>query len=188
MTPAVDASSRFLGPWGDRFIAAAIAISTFGFLDLAVLAPTRVYYAMAADGLFVRGLSRLHPRYRTPFLAIIVQSVWAIALLLTGTYGQLLDYVVFADWIFFGLSVATLFVFRARMPLEGRAPGTFRSPGYPIVPALFVLVSAGVVLSVVWSNPVRSAVGAALLAAGVPVYWYHARRKTAREGVSAGRV
>ena len=93
------------GAAGDRFVTAAIAISTFGFLNLCVLAPTRVYYAMAADGAFFPQVARLHPKYQTPSLAIVLQSTWAIALTLTGTYGQLLDYVVFADWIFFGLTV-----------------------------------------------------------------------------------
>ncbi|HET9332876.1 MAG TPA: amino acid permease [Gemmatimonadota bacterium] len=175
-TPASDAAARFLGPAGDRFVAAAIAISTFGFLDLAVLAPTRVYYAMAADGLFFRGVARLHPRYRTPSLAIGLQAVWSIALMLTGTYAALIDTVVFADWIFFGLTVGSVLVFRRRIPLASREPGGFRAPFHPILPVLFALVSAGVVASVVLSNPVRSAVGAALLLAGIPAFLYWRRR------------
>ena len=171
-TPASDAAGRLLGPAGDRFIAAAIAISTFGFLDLAVLAPTRVYYAMAADGLFFRGVARLHPRFRTPSLAIVLQAVWAIALAMTGTYAALVDTVVFADWIFFGLTVASVLIFRRRVPLASRPPGGFRAPLYPLLPILFAIVSVGVVASVVASNPVRSAVGAALLLAGVPAFLY----------------
>jgi APA family basic amino acid/polyamine antiporter len=175
-TPASDAAGRLLGPAGDRFVAAAIAVSTFGFLDLAVLAPTRVYYAMAADGLFFRGVSRLHPRFRTPSLAIVLQAAWAIALALTGTYAALVDTVVFADWIFFGLTVGSVLVFRRREPLGSRIAGGFRMPLYPALPILFALVSAGVVASVVASNPVRSAMGAALLLAGVPAYLYWKRR------------
>lgn len=171
MAPAADAARRLFGAAAGRFVAASIAISTFGFLDLAVLAPTRVYYAMAADGLFFSGVARLHPRYRTPSLAILIQSSWATLLMFTGTYAQLLDSVVFADWIFFGLTVGSVFVFRRRQPLRKRSPDSFLTPGYPITPALFVLVAVVVVLSVIWSSPVRSAVGAALLAAGVPVYW-----------------
>ncbi len=175
-TPASDAAGRLLGPGGDRFVAAAIAISTFGFLDLAVLAPTRVYYAMAADGLFFRGVARLHPRFRTPSLAIVLQAAWAIALALTGTYAALVDTVVFADWIFFGLTVASVLVFRRRVPLGSRLAGGFRMPLYPVLPILFAVVSAGVVASVVASNPARSAVGAALLLAGVPAFLYWKRR------------
>ena len=154
-TPASDAAARFLGSGGDRFVAAAIAISTFGFLDLAVLAPTRVYYAMAADGLFFRGVARLHPRFRTPSLAIGLQTAWSIVLALTGTYAALVDTVVFADWIFFGLTVGSVLVFRRKVPLAAREPGGFRAPLVPLLPILFVLVSAGVVASVVGSNPVR---------------------------------
>jgi len=175
-TPASDTAAALLGPAGDRFVAAAIAISTFGFLDLAVLAPTRVYYAMAADGLFFPRVARLHPRFRTPSVAIILQAVWAIVLALTGTYAALVDTVVFADWIFFGLTVGSVLVFRRRLPLAGREPGGFRSPLHPVLPVLFVLVSVGVVASVVASNPVRSAVGAALLFAGVPAFLYWRRR------------
>ena len=119
------------GALGDRFVTAAIAISTFGFLDLAILAPTRVYYAMAADGVFLPALARLHPRYQTPWVAIVIQSTWSCVLALTGRYEQLLNYVVFADWIFFGLTVATVIVFRRTHPLSQRPPGTFRAPGYP---------------------------------------------------------
>src|SRR5688500_15711181 len=142
-TPAADAAARALGPAGDKFVAAAIAISTFGFLDLAVLAPTRVYYAAAADGYLPASLAKLHPRFGTPTLAIVVQPVWAIALVLTGTYGDLLNYVVFADWIFFGATVAALFVWRSRSRGAFEPPNqTYRSPLYPILPAFFVLVAA----------------------------------------------
>jgi basic amino acid/polyamine antiporter, APA family len=175
MTPAADAAARWLGANGDRFVSAAIAVSTFGFLDLAVLAPTRVYYAMAADGAFLPGLARLHPRFRTPGGAIIMQSTWAILLTLSGTYGDLLNTVVFADWIFFGSTVAGLFVLRRRL-----APtGGYRTPGYPWLPALFVLVAVGVVLSVVLTAPLRSAAGAGLLLLGVPVFHFFKRRSAA---------
>ena len=136
-TPASDAAERMFGALGDRFVTAAIAISTFGFLDLAILAPTRVYYAMAADGVFFPALATLHPTYRTPGLAIVLQSTWSCVLALSGTYGQLLNYVVFADWIFFGLTVATVLVFRRTFPLERRPPDSFRAPGYPVVQIAF---------------------------------------------------
>jgi APA family basic amino acid/polyamine antiporter len=169
-TPASRAAAQMFGAYGDRFVTAAIAISTFGFLDLAILAPTRVYYAMAADGVFFKSLATLHPRYRTPWVAIVVQSAWACALALTGRYEQLLNYVVFADWIFFGLTVSTLLVFRRTLPLAQRPAGSFRAPGYPIIPIAFVLTAAAVVLSVVWADPVSASIGAALLAAGIPVF------------------
>jgi APA family basic amino acid/polyamine antiporter len=175
-TPAADAAGRWLGAGGERFVAAAIAVSTFGFLNHAILAATRVYYAMAADRTFFPALGRLHPRFGTPGAAIAVQSAWAIALAMTGTYGDLLDTVVFADWIFFGSTVAAVIVFRRRMPLSQRPAGTFAAPGYPVLPVLFVAAAALVVVSVIHSSPLRSLVGAGLLAAGVPAYWIWSRR------------
>jgi APA family basic amino acid/polyamine antiporter len=170
-TPAASAARIMFGSLGDRFVTAAIAISTFGFLDLAILAPTRVYYAMAADRLFFPALARLHPRYQTPWLAILIQSTWSSVLALTGRYDQLLNYVVFADWIFFGLTVATVLVFRRTHPLGERPAGTFAAAGVPIVPIGFVLIAGAVVASVVWADPASAATGALLLAAGIPVFW-----------------
>jgi basic amino acid/polyamine antiporter, APA family len=175
-TPAGDAVSRIFGPGADRLISAAIAVSAFGFLDLTLLAQTRIYYAMGADGVFLPALGRLHPRFQTPALAIVVQAAWGIVLVLTGTYGELVDSVVFGDWIFFGLTVAAVFRFRRRLPLGRRDPGAFRLPGHPVVPALFVAAALLVVASAIRSNPTRSAVGAALLASGIPVYLFYDRR------------
>jgi basic amino acid/polyamine antiporter, APA family len=176
-TPAADAARQIFGTGADSLISAAIAISAFGFLDLTLLAQTRIYYAMGADGSFLPGLGRLHPRFQTPALAIGLQAFWGIVLVLTGTYGELVDSVVFGDWIFFGLTVAAIFLLRRRIPLERREPGSFRTPGYPIVPALFVAASLLVVGSAIRSNPKRSAVGTALLATGVPVYFFFSQRK-----------
>ena len=176
LTPAADTAGRIAGTTGQRLISLAIAVSTFGFLHLCVLAPTRVYWAMADDKLFFRQVATLHPKYGTPTLAIVLQSTWAILLTLTGRYEQLVGYVVAADWIFFGMSVAALFVYRKRMPLASRAPGTFATPGYPVVPALFVAAAAYVVMSVAWSSPARTALGALLLATGIPAYLIWRRR------------
>ena len=176
MTPASDAAGMVFGAWGDRFIALAISISTFGFLNLTMLAPTRVYYAMARDGVFLEAVSRLHPRFRTPSLSIGIQAGWAILLALTGTFAQLVDYVVFADWIFFGLAGVSLFVFRRSFPAAERPEGSFLTPGYPIIPAIFVGVSLLIVISVIWTNPVRSGLGVLLLATGVPAWLYWQRK------------
>ncbi len=131
-TPASKAAEFMFGALGDRFVTAAIAISTFGFLDLAILAPTRVYYAMSADRVFLPALSRLHPRYQTPWIAIIIQSTWSCVLALTGRYEQLLNYVVFADWIFFGLTVATVVVFRRTHPLSAAPARHVPRAGLPV--------------------------------------------------------
>lgn len=173
-TPAASVAGLWLGANGARFISATIAISTFGFLNLGIMASPRIYFAMARDGVFVPALAKLHPRYQTPALAILLQSAWALALLFTGKYEDLLNTVVFADWVFFGLTVAGLFRLRPRF--AGRVG--FRTPGYPLLPALFVLVAIAVVLSVIRTAPERSAVGVGLLALGVPVY-YWSRSKAA---------
>jgi APA family basic amino acid/polyamine antiporter len=177
-TPASTAARIMFGPVGDVFVTAAIAISTFGFLNLAILAPTRVYYAMAADRLFLPALASLHPRYATPWLAILVQSTWSCVLALTGRYEQLLNYVVFADWIFFGLTVGTVLVFRRTHPAGRRPPSTFLAPFSPVLPAAFMLVAGAVVLSVVGADPGSAARGALLLGLGVPVYYWFARRSS----------
>jgi APA family basic amino acid/polyamine antiporter len=169
-TPAADAVSRLFGPGADVWISAAIAVSTFGFLDLTLLAPTRIFYAMAQDGAFFPALSRLHPRFATPHRAIVLQAVWGMILVMTGTYGGLVDSVVFADWIFFGLTVAAVIVLRRRIPPATRGPGAYLAPGYPVLPILFAAASAFVVVGAIRTNPLRSAIGVALMAAGVPIY------------------
>jgi APA family basic amino acid/polyamine antiporter len=178
--PAADLMFAAHGGVGLKFVSAGIAVSTFGFLNLVILVTPRVYQAMAADGLFFAALARLHPAYRTPTGAILLQGAWAVALVFTQTYGELLDYVVFADWIFFGLTAATLFVYRRREPHpltpspasgEGGRTVRFRTPGYPWVPGFFVAAAIYVVASSVGSNLANAALGTALLAAGVPVYW-----------------
>jgi APA family basic amino acid/polyamine antiporter len=156
-----------LGPVGSTIISAGIAASTFGFLSLVILVTPRVFQALAADGLFFPALARLHPEYRTPTAALLLQATWAIVLTLSGTFGQLVSYVTFGDWIFFGLTAASLFVYRARD--AGAATG-FRVPGYPWTPALFVIAAAYVVVSSVLANPAHAGLGAGLIALGVPIY------------------
>jgi basic amino acid/polyamine antiporter, APA family len=179
--PAADAMGALFGPEGRRIIAAGIAVSTFGFLNLVILVSPRVYRAMASDGLFFPSLARLHPRYRTPTAAILFQCAWGIVLTLTGRYGDLLDYVVFGDWIFFGSTAATLFVFRGREKrgLE-RSDLRFRMPGFPIAPIIFILAALYVVVGSVVSNPLNAIKGSALIAIGVPVFWFWDGRRAER--------
>ena len=184
-TPASDAASLLFGDTGNFIVTLGIAVSTFGFLNLTMLAPTRVYYAMARDGLFPERVARLHPRYSTPSVAIVIQTVWAIVLVLTGSYAQLVDYVVSADWLFFGLAGASLFVFRKRIPLSERPEGVFATPGYPFVPGLFVAVAVLILGSVLWNNPVRSGLGFGLLALGVPAYLFWSRSRSTAEGADS---
>src|SRR6266540_3030069 len=167
--PAADTMQALLGPAGGKIIAAGIAISTFGFLNLVILVTPRVLQAMAADGVFFQRLAVLHPVYRTPTAAIVALAGFAILLALTGTFGQLVDYVTFGDWIFFGLTAAALFVYRKR----DQSPTTgFRVPAYPAPVIIFVLAAAYVVFSSIVSNPRNAAIGAGLIGLGIPAFLY----------------
>jgi len=166
--PAAEAMGRIVGDVGRALIGVGIAVSTFGFLNVVVLVTPRVYQAMASDGVFFRALATLHPRTRTPVAAIALQAAWAGTLVLSGGYGDLLDWVTFADWIFFGATAATLFVFRRREPAAS-APAPF----HPWSTAGFILAALAVVVGAVLSNPGNAWRGTLMLAAGVPVYaWW----------------
>ncbi len=167
LAPAADVMRNLLGPAGATFISAGIAVSTFGFLNLVILVSPRVYQTMAKDGLFFRRMAELHPRVRTPTRAILFQATWATVLTLSGTYGQLLDYVVFGDWIFFGLAGATVFVFRHR----GES-ARFKTPAYPWIPGIFVVAAVFVVISSIASNPGNALLGTGLIGLGVPAYLF----------------
>jgi APA family basic amino acid/polyamine antiporter len=183
--PAADVMGAYFGTAGRRLIAAGIAVSTFGFLNLVILVTPRVYQAMARDGLFFARFAELHPRTRTPVAAIVVQGAWAIALLLSGSYGQLLDYVTFADWIFFGVTAATLFVYRRRGGPEGPR---YRAPFYPVSVVLFCAACLYVVAGAVASNPWNAARGTLLLIAGVPVFLFWSRRARWRAGARSANL
>jgi len=188
--PAADTMFVFLGPAGRTLITVGIVTSTVGFLSMVILMSARVYQAMAADGLFFQSMAALHPKTRTPVGALIGQGIVALLLLLTGSYGQLLDYVVFADWIFFGATAASLFVLRARdargVPESSTSAtssdrsavavaSTMRVPLHPFSTLVFVAAALYVVAGSIISNPANAARGAALLALGVPAYWYWRR-------------
>ncbi|HET8623160.1 MAG TPA: amino acid permease [Gemmatimonadales bacterium] len=172
--PAADAMRAALGLPGEKLIAAGIAVSTFGFLNLNLLVTPRLVQTMAADGMFFAPLARLHRRYRTPTPAIMVFAGWAIVLMLSGTFAQLVDYTVFGDWIFFGLTGAALFRLRRREGLtrSDGAPLVFRVPGYPVVPAFFVVAAALVLLGIIGTGPGNAAKGAVILTIGLLVYPY----------------
>jgi APA family basic amino acid/polyamine antiporter len=176
--PAADAMGAAFGSRGGSLIAAGIAVSTFGFLSLVILVSPRVYRAMAGDGLFFPSLARLHPRYRTPGAAIVFQGAWAIILTLTGRYADLLDYVVFGDWIFFGSTAATLFYFRAQERHgRERSDVRFRMPWFPMGPIVFILAALYVVVGSIASNPQNAIKGAVLIGLGIPVFWFWDRRR-----------
>ena len=180
-TPASAVMRMALGQTGATFIAAAIAVSTLGFLSQSILTGPRVYFAMAHDGLFFRAISWLHPRTHVPVVAIVAQSVWTVVIAISGRYEQILNYVISMDFLFFGLTATTLFVFRRRAAIAGtkRSPSS-RMPGHPLTTLLFVAICWWIVAITVYRYPQNSLIGVALLLVGMPVYWLWARRAASR--------
>jgi APA family basic amino acid/polyamine antiporter len=171
-TPAADVMRLALGSKGATLIALGIAISALGFLSQGMLTAPRVYFAMAEDGLFFREIAKVSQSTRVPVMAILLQGAAAIVIALSGTYGQILSYVVSVDFIWFGLTGAALFVFRKRDP----GGAGFNAPGHPLTTGLFVLACALIVIATVASNPVNSGIGFLILAAGVPACRHWQRR------------
>jgi APA family basic amino acid/polyamine antiporter len=166
-TPASAVMRMALGSKGATIIALGIAISTLGFLSQSVLTAPRVYFAMANDRVFFSQLAWVHPRTRVPVVAIALQSVWTMVILLTGSYGPILNYVTSMDAIFWTLTAGCLFILRHR---TGRQ-SAFSMPGHPYTTALFCLACAGVVANTVYTYPGNTLIGMAILIAGVPMYY-----------------
>jgi APA family basic amino acid/polyamine antiporter len=168
---ASEAATGVLGPVAGKLLAGVALVAMFSAANSIVLTSPRVYFAMAHDRLFFARLAEVHPRFGTPALAILAGSAWSALLAATGTFEQLLTYVVFAGWIFYGLGAAALFVLRRRQP---EAP--FLTPGYPLTTALFVAASAYIVLGTLVAQPRQAAVGTLMILAGVPVYLFWRRK------------
>ncbi len=175
--PASDVMRHALGDRGAKVIACGIALSTVGFLSQSILTAPRVYYAMARDGVFFQAVGRLNPRTRVPVIAIILQGVWAAVVAMTGRYEQILNYVVTIDVLFFGLTGASLLIFRARARRDGteKAQGDLvRVPLHPFTTWLFVLACWGVAISTLVRFPQNAGIGVAILGLGVLVYRFWA--------------
>src|SRR5712692_10438754 len=170
---AATAVSALFGPAAGRLVAVAILVSMFSATNGLILTTSRVYYAMARDGLFFRRLADVHPRFGTPALAIAAGSAWAMLLAVTGTFEELFTFVIFAAWIFYALGVASVLVLRRRRPAATRP---FRVPGYPITPWLFILAAAAIVGSTIHERPARSGIGLGLILLGLPAYFWWRRR------------
>ncbi|MBI4419237.1 MAG: amino acid permease [Gemmatimonadetes bacterium] len=165
---AAEAVEAIVGGGTAKLIAAAILVSIFSAANGLTITSPRVYYAMARDGLFFRQLGEVHPRFGTPAFAVVAGTAWAMVLAASGTFEQLLTYVVFVGWIFYALGAACVFVLRRRDPTAARP---FRVPGYPWTPLVFILAAAALVLNTIATQPGRAAIGVGVVLLGVPVYF-----------------
>lgn len=179
---ASDAAALVLGPWAGKFLAAIILVSIFSAANGLMLTLPRLFYAMARDRVFFARLAEVHPRFGTPAAAILGTGAWAAVLVLSGTFEQLLTYVVFMSWLWFALAAAAIFVYRRREPQMHRP---FRTPGYPVTPALFIVAALVIVGNTILSQPVQSLLGVAIAALGVPAYVAWRARRTTAAGVTA---
>ncbi|HEU4595068.1 MAG TPA: amino acid permease [Pyrinomonadaceae bacterium] len=173
-TPASAVMRLALGERGASLIAVGIAVSTLGFLSQGMLTAPRVYFAMAADGLFFKGVARVDARTRVPVVAIALQGALASFIALSGKYEQILNYVVSVDFIWFGLTAVSVFVFRRRARGE-EGVARFRVPGHPFTTVLFVAACALIVAATIYKYPSDSAAGLLIMAAGVPAYFFWRR-------------
>ena len=163
-----------------KFVAIAILISMFSAANSIMLNAPRVYYAMANDGLFFRSLSQVHPRFGTPALAVGAGGIWSAILAASGTFEQLLTYVVFVGWIFYGLAAASIFIYRRRAPDTVRP---YRVPAYPWTPIVFILAATALVANTIATQPVRAGIGLGIVFLGAPAYafWRRAAALTSKE-------
>jgi APA family basic amino acid/polyamine antiporter len=182
---AADTMRRVLGPPGGAAVSVAAMISIFAALNGSILSGSRVPYAMARDGFFFSGISRVNPNFRTPSAAIALLGVWSSLVLLSGQYRQLYTLVIFPSWILYGMTAASVIVLRHKRPDLARP---YRVPGYPVVPILFVFVAGALLYSTFRSSPRESGIGLALISLGLPFYWYWKRRleRSGKPPVEAG--
>jgi len=169
---ALDAVAVVLGGFGTTLVILAILVSTLGGVHVNVLACPRIYYAMAEEGVFFQALSRIHPRFGTPAISLLVQGIWSSLLVFSGTFEQLITYVVFASWIFYAMSCAGVIILRRKQP-ELERP--YKTWGYPWVPLAFIVFAALLVLNTIVNDPRDALIGLALLLTGVPAYAYWRR-------------
>jgi APA family basic amino acid/polyamine antiporter len=171
---AAKAAQTFLGPSGVVFISIAFVVSTLGALNGCIMGQARIPFAMARAGLFFKRLSQVSEKSKAPVWAIIAQSAWGCVLALSGTFDQITFYVIFALWLFAGVTVGSLFVLRRKMPDAARP---YKALGYPAVPLLFILVALWLVINSLVTSPVESLIGLVLVVLGLPVYFYFKSRR-----------
>jgi APA family basic amino acid/polyamine antiporter len=164
---------EIFGTSGAKIMAGAILVSTFGCNNGLILAGARVYYAMAKDGLFFHGAGKLHPKYHTPAMSLAMQCVWTCILCISGSYGQLLDYIIFAVLVFYILTIAGLFVLRVKRPDE---PRPYRAIGYPVLPAMYILIATFIDVVLLRYKPQYTWPGLIIVLLGIPVYFLWSKR------------
>jgi APA family basic amino acid/polyamine antiporter len=178
------AAHVLFGPVGAQIVTAAVIVSIFGCISSTILYAARIYLPMAREGSFFPALATIHPRYRTPGACLIAQGVWSAVLTFSGSYEQLYTYVVFALVVFHSATGAAVFVLRRTRPEAARP---YRTWGYPVMPALFVLVSLALVANTLRERPIESLIGSAMIAAGIPAYLFW-RRRAGQAGRSKGQL
>ncbi len=178
---AATAVATVVSPAAAKLVSVMILISIFSAANSIFLTSPRVYYAMATDGLFFRRLAEVHPRFKTPAFAVIAGAVWAAVLAVTGTFQQLLTYVVFIGWIFYALAAASVFVYRRRMPDAVRP---YRVPFYPLTPLLFIAAAAVIVVNTIVTQPGLAAIGFGIVLIGAPAYFIWRRKDSVQESSS----
>ena len=169
---AIAVATKFLGSGVIGLMSAGLMASSIGTLHTSILTGARVPYAMSRDRQFFQNLARLNSRTHVPIGALVLQGVWASILALSGSFDTLTDYVIFASWIFYGLVTASVFLFRKRMP-DAERP--YRAWGYPVVPILFLLVTAALLVNTLYTTPKQAFIGLGLILLGLPVYYYWSR-------------
>jgi APA family basic amino acid/polyamine antiporter len=177
---AASVAERVLGSGGGGLVSLIILMSIIGTLNGCFLTSPRIYFAQARDGLFFRKFAEVHPRYRTPGFAILMQGIWAVVLVVSGSYETLVDYAMFTTWLSYGLMVAGVIVLRYKQPELSRP---YRMWGYPVTPVLFLAITGWFLVNMLKTRPAPSVAGLLLVAAGIPVYFLWTRkRKQAKSG------
>jgi len=171
-----------VGPIGASVVSVAAMLSIFAALNGSILSGSRVPYAMARDGYFFQGAARVHPQFRTPFVSIVLLSVWSSLMVLSGRYDELYTIVIFPSWILYGMTAAAAIVLRKKKPEMIRP---YKVIGYPVVPVLFVIVAAILVYATLQRSPRESAIGLILIAAGLPFYFYWKRQIRGADGANS---
>src|SRR5205085_3234444 len=170
--------TQMFGSIGGFLMAGAIMISSFGCMNGLILSGARVYYAMAKDGLFFRKVAKLHPAYKTPAVSLMVQMVWTCVLCISGSYGQLLDYIIFAVLVFYILTIFGLFILRRTHP---NAERPYKAIGYPVLPAVYIVMAMFIDVVLLRYKPQYTWPGLIIVLTGIPVYyvWSRAGQKAA---------